>query len=308
MKAKTKIKTHTNDAWFFKFIVFSAIALGLLLFITQFSYKSLITPTPTDATANWKTYTNTVYGVSLKYPSSDEIKKCGGESTNKLGQISGPADGTEKECVYTATSFVDLNFLKEPFESVVANDKTNNNSKGASTTISGKPAYVVVHEVSSKNSEKNKNVYIKQSPTETIWLNGRYDDSTSIALFDQILSTFKFTDQTTSEYEVIDKSTSPNGLYTAIKTRLADYIKISIQDKSAKVLVEDVISINNDSIWTNMEKLGLKGKGMIGYSVKEWKNNSTFILQMSPASGDEFEVEVNASTGKIDETTFKRIK
>ncbi|MDO8551463.1 MAG: PsbP-related protein [bacterium] len=56
-----------------------AVGIGGWYFLNQSSFKSLITtttPTPThDPTANWKTYTNTKYGYSIKYPKDWDVQE-----------------------------------------------------------------------------------------------------------------------------------------------------------------------------------------------------------------------------------------
>lgn len=112
----------------------------------------------------------------------------------------------------------------------------------------------------------------------------------------------------TSQEEIIDKSTSPDNSYVVIKSRLGDQLKLTIQDKNGNTTTEDVIDINNEVIKSNLARLGLKGSGMVGYSVKDWRNSSMFILQITPANGEEYEVNVDASTGKVDESSFNKIK
>lgn len=210
--------------------------------------------TAPDETANWKTYTNEPYKISFKYPSSDNIYKCGGESTSKPNEIGGPADGTEKDCVGINDKSINpefsltLNFSKDLFETLVANEKKNN-SKIILTTISNKPAYTIIYEVSSTNSNKNKQVYIKQSPTEIIYFIASYDSPASIALFDTILSTVKFTDQASS----VDTSNWKTYTNTEAKVSFqyplawtvkeetpnnAGYKVISIEGKEGKVQID----------------------------------------------------------------------
>ncbi len=156
-------------------------------------------PSPVDAnvapngsaeTANWKTYTNEIYRLSLKYPDTDLMYKCGGEPTNKADSMTDPVDGTEIECV--AFGDISINFFEGSFAAIRKNDK---NSKGTLKKISGKSAYVTVREASERNTERIKTVYIEQSPKKTIYISGIYNSSRSIALFDTVLSTFKFLDQ-----------------------------------------------------------------------------------------------------------------
>lgn len=66
---KTKRKLSSLDSWFFKFIVLSAIALGLFLLLIKFTSK------PPISTADWKTYTNPINSIAIQYPSSWTVKE-----------------------------------------------------------------------------------------------------------------------------------------------------------------------------------------------------------------------------------------
>jgi len=109
-----------------------------------------------------------------------------------------------------------------------------------------------------------------------------------------------------SSYKLIKKVNSPDGKYIVIEGQIPDTKVITIKDNAGKVIVEDVVSLNSTAIQNNMKKLGLTGAGQVGYSVKEWRDNNIFILDIS-AGPMEFVTSVNATTGKIDESTFKKI-
>ena len=146
-------------------------------------------------TANWKTYANTVYGFSIKFPSSETISKCGGEPTNKI-EISEPADGTEESCIFTHNSFISLDFLDMSLADLITISKSDG-YKGEKTTISGKPAYIYFSHTT--DNRKMKNVNIDNSPKGIITISALYEDSNLMKLFDQAVYTFKFTDKISTQ-------------------------------------------------------------------------------------------------------------
>lgn len=193
--SKSKIKRNIQ---FFKVLKFISIAIILLTITFLLKTKKVtlnkmtITNPVTDTqsitkTSSWKTYYNQESGVSFKFPPSEKVMKCGGEVTNDPNIISSPADGTEKECVSTSISIIDLNFSRGPLAK-------SNDDKGRYTTVQGKPTYETIHEVSSTDSERNKQVYIEFAPNQIVSLIGRYNDDASIRLFDTVLSTLQFND------------------------------------------------------------------------------------------------------------------
>lgn len=109
-------------------------------------------------------------------------------------------------------------------------------------------------------------------------------------------------------YKLIQQVLSPDGSLIAIKGQIPDINIITIKDKNGNILHDDVMFEYREIIWVSMESFGLKGRGQVGYTIKEWMSNSILILQINPASGDRFEVELNALTGKLDTSTFQRIK
>ena len=71
---KTERKTGSNKNWFFNFIVLSAIALGIIVFLIQFTSKNPTSSTPiTNSATGQQIYTNTKYGFSFEYPAGSKI-------------------------------------------------------------------------------------------------------------------------------------------------------------------------------------------------------------------------------------------
>jgi len=104
-------------------------------------------------------------------------------------------------------------------------------------------------------------------------------------------------------------STSPDGSYVVnYRTGPGDLQKISIVKKNGAILFDNIIEMNQEKIWQKMAELGLKGRGQLSWEINGWKNNTVFNLKILTVEGSEFTVEINALTGKINESTFVKVK
>lgn len=101
-----------------------------------------------------------------------------------------------------------------------------------------------------------------------------------------------------------DGEIESNGRYIISTNIMGDKQTISIKKLNGEIITPDVIELNYDAILNNLRKLGLTGSGMIGYSLGLGSSESSFVLDIKPADGSVFAVEVDTSTGKIKESTF----
>lgn len=122
----------------------------------------------------------------------------------------------------------------------------------------------------------------------------------SISTLNQIISSFKFTGSNGTDSTT---NTSPDGSYTVTETQLADYNTISITNAKGIVITSDLVKDNSDAIGYN-----IKFKCFCATYFKAWISNSTFTIKIGNGGGEEYEYLVDASTGKVKEQTFKRIK
>lgn len=90
--------------------------------------------------------------------------------------------------------------------------------------------------------------------------------------------------------------------YEVLENLVGDYNKITIKDKAGKVIVEDLVKNNEKEIGYNV-----KFRCQCGTSVKGWVDNSHFTIKIVNGGGEEYEYIVDASTGKVDESSFKQI-
>lgn len=97
--------------------------------------------------------------------------------------------------------------------------------------------------------------------------------------------------------------TSPDGSFTVAEEWLGDNNVISIKDEKGVILMDDLVAENGPEIGMN-KKYGC----MCGISFKGWVSNSLFAIKIVNGAGEEYEFLVEAATGKVDESTFKRVK
>jgi len=95
----------------------------------------------------------------------------------------------------------------------------------------------------------------------------------------------------------------PDGSFAVAEEWLGDYNKISIRDKEGVVITDDLVAKNGPEIGMN-KKYGC----MCGVSFKGWINSSLFAIEVVNGAGEEYAFIVDAATGKVDESTFKRVK
>ena len=81
-----------------------------------------------------------------------------------------------------------------------------------------------------------------------------------------------------------------------------------VKSLTGNIITDDILIPNWDVYLANMQKLGSQGEGMIGFDVKSWPSNTVVLLQIRGANGEEYETQVDVVTGKVLESTFKRIK
>lgn len=170
---------------------------------TNLELASTQTPTPTpDPTANWKTYTSNRAGFSLKYPTSlpIETRLCGGTCLEDLSFTPNPFAGSSSIAVVLAFKDPRIKTLDDYKNIFIKNDSSIINVQaaniGGNTAVSYKLSggipplpiieYAVIHNdyyylIRLEDSdETNKDLIGNQK------------------MFDQILSTFKFIEATSS--------------------------------------------------------------------------------------------------------------
>lgn len=95
---------------------------------------------------------------------------------------------------------------------------------------------------------------------------------------------------------------SPDGTFIVKEETAGDYAMISIADSTGQVIMDDLVTKNYKEIGC-----GEKIEPMCGYSFKGWTDGSHFVLRVSGGLG-EYEYLVDASSGKVIESTFRTIE
>lgn len=96
---------------------------------------------------------------------------------------------------------------------------------------------------------------------------------------------------------------SPDGSYVVTEEAVGDHQIIAIKDKKSNIITDDLVAKNEKAIGYNV-----KFRCQCGTSFKAWVDNSHFTIKIVNGGSEEYEYLVDAKTGKVDETTFKRIK
>lgn len=251
-----------------------------------------VAPTlPTDETANWKTYTNPTYHYSIKFPNTFEVPPQSEREISQLGKDSNmcvqeKATTTCRIVINVYQNTVDIStedWIKQ-HPSLIIDKPTV-----AQTTINGLQVQ--------KLTNSNKTAYVfTYGPNIVVLL------SETNAQYQKIMDTFQFTDQKhvndfpKKEYFSLDKS------YLVTTELVGDYNKISILDKDQKVITDDLVKKNSGVI--AYDKLGCQ----CGTNFKKWEDNSHFTISILNANGNEYDYTVDAVTGLVDTSSFKKVK
>ncbi len=99
------------------------------------------------------------------------------------------------------------------------------------------------------------------------------------------------------------QKSSPDGSFIVTQESLGDHQIISIKDQRGNVILDDLLLKNAKEIGYNV-----KFRCQCGTHFKTWVDNSHFTITILNGGGEEYEYLVDAKTGKVDESTFKRIK
>lgn len=275
-------------------------------------------PSPVDETANWKTYKNEEFGFEMKYPAMYEaLDLCQPEISrldNGIPRLSlGPiALYIEDSKGLTLSEYVDL--ATESEKSKRPQDRPYILKSRITRILGGREGIQVVANWCGAGCNEPHTIYVEKGSKIYRFL---FDDGVlnhcpikpdelPSETADQILSAFKFTDQnSTSASSIIVSSnkTSPTGFYIVTEETVGDGQTITIKDNKGNIITDNVIKKNNKAIG-----YGIKFGCQCGTSFKGWTDNSHFAIKIVNGIAEEYEYIVDAATGKVDESTFKRIK
>lgn len=98
-------------------------------------------------------------------------------------------------------------------------------------------------------------------------------------------------------------SPSTTKSYVVLNTSLGDGQEFYIVDSDGNLIGDEVVKTNYKAIG-----YGVKFGCQCGTSFKDWNDNTHFTLKIVNGNGEEYEIIVDATTGKVNESSFKKIK
>lgn len=244
-------------------IIAAAIYSGVYYFVlskqnsrpnTQPAIRADVSPAPSiasDLTANWKTYTNTKSGLSFQYPSdwiltTADIDLNSSKRTNLT--LSFKESGKEYELIIHSIGYGGPPSDETKSEKISLDDEAFNKT----IFITNKKPFFIWVSPSDPNSKVQKSMF------ETIQIDlPQSNTDVYTKLFNQILSTFKFTDQKQAEdtsnwktYTSVTEKASfkypPDWTVTkaAIPSNIPNADQISLQAPSGTVKIHWVSALD----------------------------------------------------------------
>jgi len=141
------------------------------------------TPATTDVTATWKTYTNSIYGFSVKYPATETPRVINAANVTVDFEIT-PNSGDGQSVSFYQTS--------KSLATIVAGAKADMPSgfsvSSSSITIGGETATKLIITKNDNSQSPGINIYVIHGGSVYEIISDQSDTN-----FDSFLSTFKFT-------------------------------------------------------------------------------------------------------------------
>ncbi len=106
----------------------------------------------------------------------------------------------------------------------------------------------------------------------------------------------------TTGFTVVSTSlTSPDGSYVVTQTQAVDGSMVTgVKDKAGKVIASNIP--------TQAEADAMKIPGQYGTKFYAWSSNTKFTMIATVGDGSEYLFTVDATTGKVDTTSVKKVK
>lgn len=277
---------------------------------------SQTTPTPTpDPTADWKVYKNTKIGFQIKYPSKTKapIFDPGGgplDGPNAVPQIYQEVDGTENDVIIEFPGN-NPNYAIEYFLEIFPFTGTLEQAVVGSQTPKNRPYYPVF-----PNEAARVEKTFKVGGIDTLWYQDGDSESTFYVVImvaknhafifrsalyvnessmEQILSTFKFTDQSDtvkSEWEVLKTFTTSKGTTKYI-------VLVNVPDETIPDFSQQYVYLSNTET-KNSQAIKLTGVTAADLRDSPFIANNSgvkyFILE--PIAGDGINISLWDENGK----------
>lgn len=265
------------------------------------------TPTPTstpDPTADWKIFTSKKYGFSIKYPTnlaateittpfySVEFKR------NNATQGEFPVfELLASLSTFTAKSPAAYDFLSADIVSSLTAMAPNATkqvdtiifTKLQDEVVAGQPAIVATVKSTVDSSTQQKRVFVKNNGNIYMFVND-LDNSSQQADFNNLLSTFKFTDQNQID-STVNWKTYTNADYS-FSFKYPDLLKVKV-DKTTSTTT----NFDNEKITENSYCYELTNSSYILSDVKTLKDYFLFCVQITPANNKTIDQSYNGKLG-----------
>ncbi|MCL5411381.1 MAG: hypothetical protein M1150_01390 [Patescibacteria group bacterium] len=105
-----------------------------------------------------------------------------------------------------------------------------------------------------------------------------------------------------AKYEAFVSPSSTKS-YVVLNSSLGDGQEFYVIESDGNLIGDEIIKINYKAIG-----YGVKFGCQCETSFKEWNDNTHFTLKIVNGTGEEYEILVDAATGKVNESSFKKIK
>ncbi len=278
--------------------------------------KAHISPSAvSDPAANWKTYKDSDF--TFNYPLNWTLQK------ETLTSVSDPNPNSSD----TAVVNFDISKSYKTNNDYINSDYIKSfNPKYKNVTINGLPAiaairsgggqslssiaYFVVHNGQGYEIRYVLNLNLsKQIDAKTI------TDITQLPpITPDILQTFKFTEakqnlpiptvSISSPYKTIPTgNTSPSGSFVVAEDNTRGSNLLTVKNAQGAEITNDLYLDNKDAIG-----YGVKFGCQCGLHFRGWLSNKQFVIYINNGIGEEYEYLVDAQTGKVNESTFRRVK
>jgi hypothetical protein len=323
--------------WFVMFLIVDLLVLtGIYFFVlsrqtpqpqksvskTAPSPSPASNPAKADPTADWKTYTNSEYNFSFKYPPQYSVTPL--TETKKSYNNGNPLEITEFGFPFSLGKMFNgapdqsgfILEIRPTLGKTIAEEYGNSPALGGgrvevtylSETGGAEEAAIIRPSNSGRVYRAGKYFYLVSSIQNLIG-----DDSTYINL-EEIYKTFKFTKKTnetstipplpiSTSYKLASTSKiSPDGSFIIEEILVGNYVT-SIKTKDGNV-ISDNVALKNEDVLGYSKKFACQ----CGTSFKGWIDSSTFVLEIRNALAETFEYLVDARTGKVDEASLRRVK
>src|SRR3989344_1893406 len=298
-----------NFHWIYIFIgVFTLLIISAVFYLGRLSsgqpQQISVSPTPqiskpADETSNWKTYENTKYGYSIKYPSEWLAKEFGPIDSKTLSFI---GLGIAVSDPIKASMIIQVTLRSYEEQLQIGPEKTT------PITVGGLVGVRKTEGSSNPDAGNNINVVLPAKNTIVLAINEKYSKT-----FDQILSTFKFTDQNQVDTNSWKTYTNTDYKFTFKYPQDWNLNTPSLVGKHETNQTIFQLNISNTENFKNKALLE-ENRDVINFTILVWAMgnqsydqavNGWYAFKQNPNPPDKvYTKEINQIPWKVEEITF----